>query len=129
MLLLDQPPAKFPSKGNEKMPKLVITKDDGTYEKWLSFCKKFEAEIHDADIPPVTRFAHLEELLESNVCESIDGQPFRSEGYERAKNILKSNYRKASEIVRAYFETINALPVITGRRSNEIHKFCQTLNY
>ena len=48
-----------------------------------------------AIFPPVTKFAHLKELLESDVCESIDGLPFSSEGYERAKNILKSNYGKA----------------------------------
>ena len=64
---LDQPTAKSPSKGNVKMPKLVITKYDGTYEKWLSFWNKFEAEIDAADIAPVTKFAHLKELLESNV--------------------------------------------------------------
>lgn len=63
----------------------------GTYEKWLSFWNKFEAEINATDIPPVARFAHLKELLESYVCETIDGLPFNSEGYENAKNILKSN--------------------------------------
>ena len=47
------------SKGNVRMPKVVITKYDGTYEKWLSFWNKFEAEIDAADIPPVTKFAHL----------------------------------------------------------------------
>ena len=37
MQLLDQEPtAKPPSKGNVNMPKLVITKYDGTYEKGLS---------------------------------------------------------------------------------------------
>ena len=126
---LNQSIAKPPSNGNVKMPKLVITKYDGTYEKWLSFWNKFEAEIDAADIPPVTKFAHLKELLESDVCESIDGLPFSSEGYERAKNILKSNYGKSSEIVRAYIDNINSLPVVTGCNPNEIHKFCQTLNY
>jgi len=111
------------------MPKLVITKYDGTYEKWLSFWNKFEAEIDSTDIPPVTKFAHLKELLESNVCEAIDGLPFNSEGYERAKNILKSNHGKTSEIVQAYIDNINALPVISGSQPNEIHKFWQTLNY
>ena len=125
----DQPTGKPLSKGNVKMPKLVITKYDGTYEKWLSFWNKFEAEIDAADIPPVTKFAHLKELLESDVCESIDGLPFSSEGYERAKNILKANYGKSSEIVRAYIDNINGLPVVTGCNPNEIHKFCQTLNY
>lgn len=129
MKSLDQPTSKSPSKGNVKMPKLIITKYDGTYEKWLSFWNKFEAEIDATDIPPVTKFAHLKELLESNVCEAIDGLPFSSEGYERAKNILRSNYGKTSEIVRAYIDNINALPVISGCQPNEIHKFWQTLNY
>lgn len=37
MQLLDQPTTKSPSKGNVKMPKLVIIEYDGTYDKWLSF--------------------------------------------------------------------------------------------
>lgn len=111
------------------MPKLIITKYDGTYEKWLSFWNKFEAEIDSSDLPAVTKFAHLKELLESNVCESIDCLPFTSEGYQHAKNILTSNYGKISEIVRAYIDNLNALPVITGSEPSKIHKFCQTLNY
>ena len=111
------------------MPKLVITKSDGTYEKWLSFWNKFEAEIDATGIPPVTKFAHVKELLESNVCETIDGLSFNSEGYERAKNILKSNYGKTSEILRAYIDNINALPVISGSQLNEVHKLWKTLNY
>ena len=77
----------------------------------------------------MTKFAHLKELLESNVCEAIDGLPFNSKGFERAKNILKSNYGKTSEIVQAYIDNINALPVISGSQATEIHKFWQTLNY
>ena len=37
--------AKSARKSNVKMPKLIITKFDGTYKKWLSFWNKFEAEI------------------------------------------------------------------------------------
>ena len=85
MQSLDQPTGKPLSKGNVKMPKLVITKYDGIYKKWLSFWNKFEAEINAADIPPVTKFAHLKELLESDVCESIGRLPFSSEDCERAK--------------------------------------------
>lgn len=71
----EQAATKPASKSNLKMPKLIITKYDGTYEKWLSFWNKFEAEIDSSDLPAVTKFAHLKELLESNVCESIDGLP------------------------------------------------------
>lgn len=125
----EQAAAKPASKSNVKMPKLIITKYDGTYEKWLSFWNKFEAEIDSSDLPAVTKFAHLKELPQRNVCESIDGLPFTSEGYQRAKNILTSNYGKISEIVRAYIDNLNALPVIAGSQPSKIHKFCQTLNY
>ena len=77
----------------------------------------------------MTKFSHLKELLEPHVCEAIDGLPFTTEGYERAKNILKSNYGKTSEIVRAYVDNINALPIVHGSHPSKIHQFCQTLNY
>ena len=68
-----------------KMPKLVITKYDGTYERWLSFWNEFEAEIDNTDLPAVTKFSYLKELLEPHVCDEIDGLPFTMEGYTRAK--------------------------------------------
>lgn len=111
------------------MPKLIIIKYDGTYEKWLSFRNEFEAEIDSSDLPADTKFAHPEELLRSNVCESIDSLPFASEGYQRAWNIPTSNYGKISEIIRAYINNLNVLQVITGSQPSKIHNFCQTLNY
>jgi len=77
----------------------------------------------------ITKITHQKQLLESNVCELIDGLPFNSEGYERAKNILRSNCGKTSEIVTAYIDNLNALQVITGSQPMRIHKFCQVLNY
>lgn len=84
---------------------------------------------NSTDLPAVTKFSHLKELLEPHVCEAIDGLPFTTEGYKRAKNILKSNYGKTSEIVRAYVDNINALPIVHGSHPSKIHQFCQTLNY
>ena len=75
------------------------------------------------------RLASIKELLEPHVCEAIDGLPFTTEGYERAKNILKANYGKTSENVRAYVDNINALPIVHGSRPSKIHQFCQTLNF
>ena len=46
----------------------------------------------------VTKFAYLKDLLEPKVRAGIDGLPFSSEGYERAKNILRNKYGKTSEI-------------------------------
>ena len=118
-----------PSKQNVKLPKLVITKYNGALENWLAFWNKFEAEIDKTGLPAVTKFAYLKELVEPRVRKGIDGLPFTSEGYERAKNILQTNYGQTSEIVNAYVENIQGLPVISGTHPAKIHDFFETLLY
>ena len=82
---------------NVKLPKLSITKFSGKYLDWLSFCNTFEVEIDSTELSPVSKFGYLKELLEPNVRSEIEGLPFSTEGYERAKNLLKSEYGKTSE--------------------------------
>ena len=118
-----------PKVSSVKLPKLIISKYDRSYERWLSFWNKFEAEIDSTTLPAITKFSYLTELLEPKVCNEIDGLPFTTEGYARPKNILKTNHENTSEIVRAYITNIQELPSITGRKINMIHEFIKTLNY
>jgi hypothetical protein len=46
--------------------------------------------------------------------KSIDGSPFTVEGYNRAKSILKEQYGKESEIVKACVKDIIDLPTVRG---------------
>ena len=110
-----------------KLPKLSITKFDGAFEHWLPFWNKYIAEIDSTELAPVTKFAYLKELVERKVCSDIDGLPFTKEGYERAKNILKSEYGKTSEIVNAYGNNIMGLPTITGANPRKVDDFYKTL--
>ena len=75
----------------------------------------------------VTKFLYLKELVNPKVKTAIDGLPFTTEGYQRAKNILKSKYGQTSEIVNAYVQNIMALPVITGSHPKKIHEFYEKL--
>ena len=75
------------------------------------------------------KFARLKELVELRVRTGIDALPFTSEGYERAKNILQTNYGQTSEIINAYVENIQALPVISRSHPAKIHNFFETLLY
>ena len=109
-----------------RLPKLEITKFDGALENWLPFWNKFEAEIDSSDMVAVTKFA---ELLEPKVREGVDGLQFTTEGYERAKNILKTEYGKVSEIVNTYIENIMALPVVVGSQPSKVHEFYHKLSY
>ena len=117
------------SGSHAKLPKLSITKYDGTYEQWLPFWNKFCAEIESTNLAPVTKFAYLKELLQPQVRADIDGLPFSTEGYERAKNILQSEYGKTSEIVNAYVNNIMGLPTIMGENPREVEEFYKRLLY
>lgn len=118
---------KEKSKSNSKLPKLVISKFNGELTDWLRFWNQFQAEIEAAEIPVVTKFSYLKELLEAKVRVCVDSLPLTSEGYERAKNILKTKYGKDSEIVNAYIQNILLLPQIQGSKTTEIHKFYEKL--
>ena len=112
-----------------KLPKLSITKFDGSFEQWFPFWNKYVAEVDSTDLTPVTKFAYLKELLVPKVRSDIDGLPFTTEGYQRAKNILESEYGKLSEIVHAYVNNIMGLPTVTGTSPKKIDEFYKTLQY
>jgi hypothetical protein len=57
----------------------------------------------------------------------IDGLPFTTEGYARAKNILKSRYVKESEIVNAYVQNIMTLQPVHRTNPNKIIEFYEKL--
>ena len=112
---------------NAKLPKLVITKFKGTPADWLRFWGQFAAEVDATNVPQITKFSYLKELLEPQVRSSIDGLLFTTEGYERAKNILKTKFGKESEIVNAYVSSIMSLPVIHGANPNKVSQFYEKL--
>ena len=106
-----------------KLPKLVITKFSGELTDWLRFWNQFEAEIDRLEVAAVTKFSYLKELVDPKVKTAIDGLPFTTEGYGRAKNILKTKYGQTSEIVTAYIQNIMALPTTTSSNPRKIHEF------
>ena len=112
-----------------KLHKLPVTKFNGNFENWLPFWNTFEAEIDKSDVPSVTKFAFLKEWLEPKVRAEIEGLPFTSEGYQRAKNILKNEYGKTSEIVNIHVQNIMGLPVITDSNPAKVNDFYKSLLY
>ena len=63
------------------------------------------------------------ELLEKEARTSIDGLPLSSEGYEWAKNILKTKYGKPSEVANAQIQSLMRLQTEHGTQLWKIHEF------
>ena len=87
---------------NGKLLKLVIAKFDGTSLDWFCFWNQFKSDIDKTEIGPVSKLSYLKELLILRVRLLIDGLPFTSEGYSRAKSILFGKFGKSTEIAAAH---------------------------
>ena len=118
---------KSDEKVSVKLPKLKITKFEGTALDWFRFWNQFETEIDQVQISPISKFSYLKELLVPKVRLLIDGLPFTSEGYARAKSILTSRYGKPSEVAAAHIHCITSLPVISNCNPNRIQEFYEKL--
>ena len=104
-----------------KLPKLVITKFQGMHLDWMRFWNQYETEIDKSNITHVAKLSYLRELLE------IEGLPFTSEGYKRAKTILKTKYGQGSKVINAHIQCILELPKVQGTDPSKVHKFYETL--
>ena len=110
-----------------KLPKLVIAKFQGTHLDWQRFWGQFVTEVDEADISPITKLSYLKSLLVPKVHGLINGLPFTSEGYDRAKEILKTRYGKESEVANAHIQSILSLPNIPDSDPKKINHFFETL--
>ena len=106
-----------------KLLKLIISKFEGTNLDWLRFWSQFEMEIDRADITTVSKFSYLKELVIPKVRALVDGLPFNTEGYERAKAILKTKFGKPSEVTNTHIQFIMSLPTVTQNNVIKIHDF------
>ena len=112
-----------------KLPKLVITKFDGTFMDWPRFWGQFTETIDKTGVASITKFSYLRELLDVKVRRTIEALPFTSEGYNRAKSILQEKYGKESEIIKAYTKEILELPLVSNANPRKISEFSEKLTY
>ncbi len=111
-----------------KLPKLTITPFKGTCLDWFRFWEQFEAEVDKTNMPAISKFSYLRELLDDLPKKEIIGLPFSEEGYNWAKEILSKKYGNTSEIIQAHGREILKLPTITTVNLKQIHEFYRSLN-
>ena len=114
------------SSTNVKLPKLVITKFEGTHLHWMCFQSQYDTDVDKSNPSVVGKFSDLKELLNLRVRALIDGL-FNTETYERAKNILVTKFGKQSEVVNAHIQSVMNLPTIQSYQLEKIHEFYEKL--
>ena len=115
------------------MPKLVITKFDGTPQDWMRFWGQFETQIDKSSVPDVTKISYLKELLVTKVRNLIEmvikrGKDLLARRYGIGIwDLLARRYGKTSEVVGTYVRNILELPTIRERDVKKIHEFYEVL--
>ena len=112
-----------------KLPKLEISKFEGSYMDWPRFWGQFTEAIDKSNLAPITKFTYLCEHLDPKVKRVVEALPFTAEGYNRAKSILQDRFGKESEIVKSYIKEIMDLPHVTSASPNKISEFSEKLSY
>ena len=110
-----------------KLPKLEITTFNGTHLDWVRFWSQYEVEIDKSKLPAVTKFSYLKEFVIPKVRASINGLPFTTERYNRAKNILHTKFGETSEVLNAHIQCIMTLLSISNTNVVRIHDFYERL--
>ena len=64
-----------------KLPKLAISKFNGTYLAWLRFWEQFTSQIDISANTDGAKLIDLQKLLEEILEQEIIGLPFSSDGY------------------------------------------------
>ena len=62
-----------------KLPKLMISKFDGSFMDWPRFWGQFSEAIDKRSIAPISKLTYLLELLEPKVKRSVEALPFTVE--------------------------------------------------
>ena len=110
-----------------RLPKLSITKFNGKPHDWVRFKGQFEAMVDLQNVPPITKFSHLKELVDPSIRTAIDCLPFTDEGYKRALKYLEDKYGHPTEVAGSYVVSLLELPSISERDVPKIHRFYEQL--
>ena len=112
---------------NVSLPKIKITKFNGTPSDWVRFEGQFNAMVNSLRVPAITKFSHLKELVEPRVRSALDCLPFTEEGYGRALKYLKEKYGHPNEVAGSYVINLLELPCLVERDVAKIHNFYERL--
>ncbi|XP_015122310.1 uncharacterized protein LOC107044790 [Diachasma alloeum] len=86
-----------------KLPELTLSKFDGSFEKFRSFCDEFKAAIHDnRKIQKVTKFQYFKSCLTGEAHDPIKDLDITEENYDIAWNLVEQNYNNPRLILRRH---------------------------
>ena len=75
----------------------------------------------------MAKFSYLKKFLVPKIRSAVDGLPYNTKEYERAKAILTAKYGKPTEVANAHIQSIIALLTVPGSQPARVHDFYEKL--
>jgi hypothetical protein len=92
------PPPQAPVIRTAQLPQLTLVKFSGKRDEFQKWFEMFRVSVDEQpDLPAVTKFAHLQTLLEGQPLKLMEGLGFDETGYAQALELLDKEYGKKSK--------------------------------
>ena len=94
------------SAADVKLPKLTLPKFSGDVLEWQSFWDQFKVNVHDSDLPVVSKFSYLLSLLQGEAKQAVQGLSMTSDHYKTACKILEDWYGRIERIIFTHIQKL-----------------------
>ena len=94
------------STADVKLPKLTLPKFSGDVLEWQSFWDQFKVNVHDSDLPVVSKFSYMLSLLQGEAKQAVQGLSVTSDHYKTACKILEDRYGRTERIIFTHIQKL-----------------------
>ena len=102
-----------------KLPKLDLSKFDGSVLEWQSFWDSFDSAIHsNSTLSEVQIFNYLKSLLEGEASNTIAGFALTHTNYVKAVDLLHERFGQTHKIIQSYTQALLDMPTPRNTLAN-----------
>ena len=112
-----------------KLPKLNLPTFSGDVKLWRPFWEQFQVCVDNTDLPEVTKFTYLRNVLKGEAKGAIQGLALTSNHYQSACEILKVRYGRPERIIFSHLQellSINVPKQLSSKQLRETYDNLQT---
>ncbi|XP_036322037.1 uncharacterized protein LOC118736036 [Rhagoletis pomonella] len=110
-----------------KLPKIILPKFDGSFQKWLSFKDMFTTcIINEACLSDVQRLHYLKGSLLGEAETLLRSISIQENNFAIAWDMLQQRYNNKRRLVKSYLRNITKLPAITNESDSVMRKLLDT---
>ena len=96
-----------------RMPKIILPEFAGDMEEWQSWWDMFEANVHNSDRPPVTKFSYLKSLLKGDALAVVAGLKLTAVNYPVAISLITNRYGRPDRVIFQHIEALLNIRVVS----------------